>query len=656
MPVMRGCFQCLVHIFVLLASTAVSATTGDRSVDRSRVVYDGIEAPSPADLQAAAARSRTSGAVFAGWLANGAALIAARHGDAIQIHRIDGPGAVPQRLTDSSDSIAAVTVPRRGSEGFLFGMDSNGTEDWQLYYYDLGANRSRRLSDGQSRNQGAVWAHDGSRFAYTTTRRNGLDADIHIMSAEGDSQPLVERGGGWLAQDWSPNDQALLVRQVHSLTHSRLWLVRISDGAMAPIGNDRAVANIGRALFAPDGQAIYYTSDEASEFRQLLRVDLRTGRRRILTRSIRWDIEDFALSGDGRHLALVVNENGYSRLLLRSLPDQRNIRLPAHPPGTLSLGGFDPSDRHLAFTLASTGEPVAVWTLSLGRNDYQRWTGEPTDPATSVRIEPEAIDYASFDRDSEGWRRRIPALYYRPPGSPPERGFPVLVSLHGGPEAQARPGFNPTIQHLVGELGIAVITPNVRGSTGYGKHFLALDDGLRREHAVRDVGALLDWIADQPELDADRIGVTGTSYGGYLALSALAHYGARLRAGASVVGISHLVTFLENTSELRRDLRRLEYGDERDPTTRAHLDRISPLTLAPRIKRPLLIAHGGNDPRVPVAEAERIVSAVRSNGVEVGYLLFPDEGHGFTRTSSRNVFEAISSRFWRAHLLDQHDE
>jgi dipeptidyl aminopeptidase/acylaminoacyl peptidase len=227
----------------------------------------------------------------------------------------------------------------------------------------------------------------------------------------------------------------------------------------------------------------------------------------------------------------------------------------------------------------------------------------------------------------------------------------VVINIHGGPEAQALPSFNPTAQFLANELGVAMLVPNVRGSAGYGKTWLTLDNAAKREDSVRDIGALLDWIAAQPELDADRVGVYGGSYGGYMVLATMATYPERIRAGVDIVGISHFGTFLENTEDYRRDLRRAEYGDERDPAIAALFDRISPLNNAHRITAPLFVAQGRNDPRVPWTEAEQIVTAVRGNGQPVWYLLFDDEGHGFRKKANSDYFTAAAVQFWQSHLL-----
>jgi dipeptidyl aminopeptidase/acylaminoacyl peptidase len=257
------------------------------------------------------------------------------------------------------------------------------------------------------------------------------------------------------------------------------------------------------------------------------------------------------------------------------------------------------------------------------------------------------VRYETFDA-VDGKKRTIPAFYYKPEGDGP---FPVVINIHGGPESQALPAFSPNTQYLVREMGIAVLVPNVRGSSGYGKDYLQLDNAVKREDSVRDIGALLDWIAKQPELDADRVGVSGGSYGGYMVLASMIHYDQRIRAGIDVVGISDFRTFLANTEDYRRDLRRAEYGDERVPEVGAYLDAIAPLRNAAKITRPLFVAQGFNDPRVPYTEAEQIVKAVRGNGGQVWYLMFKDEGHGFRKKANADLFGAASVLFWEQHLL-----
>ena len=284
-----------------------------------------------------------------------------------------------------------------------------------------------------------------------------------------------------------------------------------------------------------------------------------------------------------------------------------------------------------------------MFSIDFGTRLLTRWTRSELGGIQANRlVEPELIRYPTFDG------RTIPAFVYRPSGSGPH---PVIVSIHGGPEGQARPTFSATTQYYVNELGAAVIYPNVRGSAGYGKTWLTLDNGRRREDSVRDIGALLDWIAAVPDLNADRVAVTGGSYGGYMVLASLVHYGDRLRAGIERVGISNFVTFLENTQPYRQDLRRVEYGDERDPGMRAFLTSVSPLTRVDEMTTPLLISQGLNDPRVPASESEQIVAALKERDIPVWYVLAKDEGHGFRKKSNRDYLGAVTALFLKRHLL-----
>ncbi|MEO8012419.1 MAG: prolyl oligopeptidase family serine peptidase, partial [Dokdonella sp.] len=404
-------------------------------------------------------------------------------------------------------------------------------------------------------------------------------------------------------------------------------------------------------LYAPDGKGAYYIANENGQFRELTYHDFARDRPTRLSAHIPWDVTEFSLSADGRRIAFVANEDGFGTLHLLDTATRKEISLPRMPPGLAFAPDFSKDGKHLAFTLNSATSPSDAYVIDLAGQRVERWTMSEIGGLDSRTFRsPQLVRFPTFDNVG-GKPRQIPALYYKPAARTDGRAHPVVIDIHGGPEGQSRPTFDATVQFLVNELGIAVIEPNVRGSSGYGRDYLDLDNGERREDAVKDIGALLDWIATKPELDAGRVGVAGGSYGGYMVLASMIAYGERVRAGVNTVGISNFVTFLTNTEDYRRDLRRVEYGDERDPRMRKFLQRISPLTNAQRISQPLFVAQGANDPRVPASEAEQIVSRVRSNDGEVWFLLFADEGHGFRKKPNADHFRAASMLFWQRHLL-----
>ena len=357
-------------------------------------------------------------------------------------------------------------------------------------------------------------------------------------------------------------------------------------------------------------------------------MNLADGKTESLTRSIHWDVDDFDISRDGRRLAFLVNESGHAVLHLYDPKAAREIAVPAFPAGEISALRFSPDGGELGFSLSAMAAPGDVYSVRLPAGPVTRWTESETGGVSLAgQREPERVKFKSFDG------LEISALVYAADAKFSGRR-PVVISIHGGPEGQSRPHSLGRWTYLTRELGVTLIEPNVRGSTGYGKTFLASDNGLKREDAVADLGALLDWIVTRPDLDPTRVMVMGGSYGGYMTLAALTHYSVRLRGGMDSVGISHFGTFLKNTSDYRRDLRRAEYGDERDPKMAEFFDRISPLNNTERITTPLFVMQGKNDPRVPWTEAEQMVKKVRAAGRPVWYLLADNEGHGFARKAN----------------------
>ncbi len=639
----------LAAALLLVASTASAAPTVTREEVGNRISEN--VPPIPAELMTRLeAYQNTRGARLAGWLSDETLLIATRFGNTEQVHRVAQPLGMREQLTFYNEPVVeAVPLPDR--PGFVFGRDVGGSEFWQIHRYDLADRSVVRLTDGaRSRNDGVVLSRDGKLVAYTSTARNGTDSDIWVQElAGGAARPLVTQGGGiWRAFDFSPDNTKLLVLKFVSINESYPGEVDLATGKLELFPVDGGKASFRAFKFAPDGKSVYFVSDENREFLTLWHHVPGGGAPTAVSGELQWDVTDVEIARDGRHLAYASNEDGIGKLRVLARPSHREVRVPELPIGVIDRIAFSPDGRRVAVAINSTTAPMDVYVFEVGSRKLERWTRSEVgglDPAKFIA--PSLVRYPTFDR-VDGAPRTIPAFYYLPPGRGP---FPVVIQIHGGPESQALPVFSPTAQFLAREMGVAVLVPNVRGSAGYGKQYLELDNAEKREDSVRDIGALLDWIAEQPELDAARVGVVGGSYGGYMVLASLIHYGERLRAGVDVVGISDFRSFLVNTESYRADARRAEYGDERDPAMREFFAKIAPLANAGKIRDPLFVAQGANDPRVPKSEALQIVEQVRANGGDVWYLEFADEGHGFKKKNNLDWFNAAQVLFWQKHLV-----
>jgi dipeptidyl aminopeptidase/acylaminoacyl peptidase len=580
-------------------------------------------------------------------------LVTTRFANTAQLHGLATPLGARRQLTFSDEPVYGAAYYPADPGAVLVHEDVGGSENYQLYRLDLRTGRRARITDGTSRNVEFLFDRAGSHLAYVSNARNGRDMDVWMSDGASRGELFLERSGDWHLVEFSRDGARLLLLEYVSILDQRVHLVDVASHAVTRISPEGAGGD-RTAAFSADGRTLYLVSDRLGEVAQLYEVSLADLSRasdtttwRPLTAAIPWNVEEIALSPDGRTLALSINEDGISRLRLLDTRTRRLSVVEGLPRGVMTGLRFAREAPVVAFSISASGLSGDAFSYDVRARRVSRWTESEMgglDP--QVFVEPELVRFPSFDG------RSIPAFYYRPrprPGAPPGP-VPVVVSIHGGPEAQARPWFSPITQYLAAEAGIAVIAPNVRGSDGYGKGYLALDDGRLREDSVRDVGALLDWIGTRPELDAGRVAVYGGSYGGYMVLASLVHFGERLRAGVDVVGIANFVTFLENTAPYRRDLRRVEYGDESEPGMRAFLAEISPVGRVDRIRSALFVAHGANDPRVPAAEAEQIVGAVRAGGQDVWYMLARNEGHGFLRKSNRDRFTELSVLFLERHL------
>ena len=576
-------------------------------------------------------------------------LIATRFANAAQVHRVATPGGARTQLTFSEEPIADATYEPRGKGSFLFLRDVGGNEFDQIYRYDTDGRITLLTDGGRSQNGSLVWSRAGDRIAYSSTARNGSDRDVWVMDPANPSarrMVMQATGGGWFVADWSPDDRTILVLEYESVNRSHLWLVDAASGektALTQRGADSVA--YGGAEFAADGRGVYVATDLGAEFQRLAYMDLSTRAVTPLTPDIPWDVESFDVSPDGATVAFATNEEGVSRLYLLDTRTRAYRRVESVPVGVIGGVRWHPSGREIGFLLNSARSPTDTWSVDAASGAASRWTeSELGGLVASELSEPQLVRWPTFDR------RTISGFLYRPPARFTGRR-PVIINIHGGPEGQSRPVFLGRNNYYLNELGVAILFPNVRGSTGFGKSFVKLDNGMRREESVQDIGALLDWIATQPDLDPSRVMVTGGSYGGYMTLAVATNYADRICCALDVVGISHFGTFLKNTESYRRDLRRAEYGDERIPEMAAYFERISPLNNAARITKPLFVVQGGNDPRVPRTEAEQIVARVQQGGTPVWYLMARDEGHGFAKKANQDFQFYATVMFIRQNLL-----
>lgn len=634
-------------LFVSIATAADPSKPPVR--EEGALVIDGVPSIDPATSARTRQYANTRGASLSAWdIDGGGMLIVTRFGATAQVHHLDGPGRDRQQLTFFAEPVSAAAPDAARPGGFYFAMDSGGGENSQVYWYDLARGASTRLTDGKSKNNGLSVPDKGGAVAWTSTQRNGKDFDLWV--ADG-ADPKTARmvaplEGSWSVAGWSPDATKIALLHDVSVTEQSLWLADVASGKVVELDAQAAPKPVAREAvsWAPDGAALYFATDEGADVRRLVRYELATGKKTLLTPDTKWDVTGIDASPDGKWLAWAVNEGGRSALFLAPADKPAAAKRMEIPVGVLGGFAFDRASRRLALSVSTADSASDIYVADVKSRKLERWTHSEVgglDPATFVT--PELVSYPSFDG------LEIPAWVYRPRGA--KGPVPVVIAIHGGPEGQSSAGFSSNIQYLVGELGVAVIAPNVRGSTGYGKTYVELDNGMKRMDSVKDIGALLDWIGTQPGLDPKRVAVSGGSYGGFMVLASAVEYSDRLRCGVDSVGISNFVTFLENTSEYRRDLRRVEYGDERIPEMRAFQEKIAPANNASRVKIPLLVGQGANDPRVPASEAEQIVAKVRENGVEVWYVLAKDEGHGFQKQPNREAWLDITSTFYQRCLL-----
>src|ERR1700722_372214 len=534
-----------IYLLLLLAAPfLLDASAAVPRVERGNLVFDNIPEPAAGLSEKLDAYLGARQATPLGFSPKGQLLIATRFGDVDQLHLVEQPGSERRQLTFLREPITqAVFSPDPGHSTYVYVEDEGGNEKTQIYYQRLGEPGAKLLTDGKSLNGGLVWSNAGREVAYFSTARDGVSYDIDIAEPEGGTLSRLAVTGdaaAWYPLDWSPDDRKLLVLKYLSISEAYLYVVDLATGQKREVDPSPSKIGIAGAKFSRDGQGIYFISDRDSEFAQLRYVNLFTGEKTVISGRLSWDIEELAIARDGHYLAYISNEAGIDKLNVLDLRAHQDLIPPKLPAaGIINSLSFDVEGGRVAFGFAAPNRPRDAYVFDIAANQLEAWThSEPGAVDLAKFVMPRLARFPTFDRE-DGRIREVPVYVYEPstPGA-----HPVLITLHGGPESQFRPGFDPFLQYVVNELGIAVVAPNVRGSSGYGKSYLALDNAMLREDAVKDVGALLVWLSLQKGYDAKHVVVSGGSYGGYLTLAALVNFSDRLRGGVDVSGIADFVS------------------------------------------------------------------------------------------------------------------
>lgn len=577
-------------------------------------------------------------------------IINTRFGSTSQLHRITQPMGARTQITFFDEPVSGASYEPLKGEYLVYSKDIGGNEFGQLYKLDLKTLQSTLLTGGgRSQNGGVTWEKSGKGFYYSSTKRNGGDRDIYYMNpndAKSDKLILQVKGGGWGISDISNDGKKLLIGEYVSANESHIWLLEIESGKLSEV-TDRKLTGVlqSGASFSDKEDEIWFVTDKDNEFERLATMNLTTKKEAYHSSKIPWNVENYNLSEDKKSLVFITNEAGLNKMYLMNTKDKSYSEVKNIPIGLIGGANFTKDNKSIFFTQSTAQSASDVYKLNVKTGDIQRWTeSELGEMQTSDMSLPKFIEWESFDG------QKISGFYY-PAAARFTGKRPILINIHGGPEGQSMASFLGSGNYYTNEMGISIISPNVRGSSGFGKTFLTKDNGFLREDSVKDIGVLLDWIAQQPELDKDKIMIMGGSYGGYMTLATAFHYADKIKCSVDIVGISNFNTFLKNTEEYRRDLRRVEYGDERIPEMAAFFEKIAPLNNIDKIKKPLFIIQGTNDPRVPVTEATQMRDKLKANGNVVWYLEAKDEGHGFRKKANVDFQRLAVIRFMQEYLL-----
>ncbi len=653
----------------LLLASALAALLGAAQAQElvapnANLKTDGMPAIERAIADKVALYTEFRGHGFVGWhpLQN---TMLVRHREAganvAQLYLLRSPGGKLDKLTDFADPVSAAAFQPVHGRYLTYSRDSGGNEATQVFRLDLASRQSTLLSLPDERSH-ATWMRKGDRVLIDSVpvdktasegKRDQLLTTLTLVDPLHPEKKLkltALPGGGWGSFSPSRDDRWIAALQYRTPNDSDLYLIDAQTGALRKLlpRSGATPAGIGTIQWSRDNRRIFLTTNQGGEFTELAVFDLKTRALKVLSRHIPWDIQEMTLSNDGARVLAVVNNNGRDELHLFDASSGKELARPDIPVGSIGGGAWHKANQAVfGISLNSPQSPGDAYSYDARQRRLMRWTTATA--AAGVQpdsfVSPELVTIKSFDG------LPISAWLYLPDARKFPGKRPLRVDFHGGPEGQSTVHFMGRYNYFLNEMGVAVLLPNVRGSSGYGKTFIDLDNGFKRKDSVKDGGAFLAWAGSHERLDASRIVVAGGSYGGYMSLATAVDYSALIRGAIDVVGLSNFVTFLNNTESYRRDLRRVEYGDERDPQMREFQHSIAPVNNAARITVPLFVVQGRNDPRVPYTEAEQMVAAVRKNGTPVWYLLADNEGHGFRRKANADYQFYAEVKFMEGILL-----
>lgn len=568
-----------------------------------------------------------------------------------QLHHLNQPLGNRKQITFFDEPVNSADYEPTEGKYLVYSKDIGGNEFGQLFRLDLKNMESTLLTDGgRSQNGGMRWKKDGSGFYFSSTKRNGGDRDIYFMNPlkPNETKLILEvKGGGWGISDISEDGKKLIIGEYVSANESHLYVFDTETKKLESITdrNEKQIVQ-SSAKFAKNSDEIWYVTDRDNEFKRLALMNLKTKKINYFTTEIPWEVSGLSLSKDKSKIAFEINESGLNKLYLMDTSTKKYSEIKGLAVGLINGTAFTKDGKSLFFAQSTYDSSSDIYKLDLATNQIERWTdSEQGEMPKADMAKPKLIEWTSFDK------MKISGFYY-----PVSKKFtgkrPVLINIHGGPEGQSMASSLGSNNYYTNEMGVALIYPNVRGSSGFGKTYIASDNGFNRMNSVKDIDSLLDWISKQPELDKDRIMIMGGSYGGFMTLATAYEYADRIRCSVDVVGISDFNTFLKNTEEYRRDLRRAEYGDERDPKMSEFFTKIAPLNNTDKIKKPMFIIQGTNDPRVPVTEAIQMRDKLKAQGNTVWYLEAKNEGHGFRKKENVDYQRLAVIKFMQEYLLN----